>query len=68
MKVHLYRCINKPGTEKAYQFRRRDKGEKEIWIPKSLISHVSQIGLPDQYGFSLVTVDVEDWFAEKEDL
>lgn len=61
------RHISKPGSDKAFKFVRRDTGA-DVWIPKSVIRHISQRTVPDANGLALVLVDVEDWFAEKEGL
>ena len=65
--VNLYRHKTKPGTDKAYKFVRRDNDET-IWIPLSVLSHISQRTVPDKAGMCLVIVAVEDWFVEKNDL
>lgn len=40
---------------------------RKVWIPRSVIDHISRdAALPN--GWRPCTVDVADWFAEKEDL
>jgi len=58
--------MSKPGTEKAWEFWRQS-GHR-IFIPKSVVSHISQTGLYDTSDFCAVQVEVEEWFAEKEGL
>lgn len=41
---------------------------REIWIPKSVTTTITKIGLPDLQGRRECLVDVLEWFAEKEDL
>lgn len=65
MRVKLYRHVSKPGSAKAYLFQRIDKKGVACWIPKSLMSGVSQLKPPDKDGLMEVTVEVEDWFAEQ---
>jgi len=67
MQVNLLRHKDKPGTEKAYLFARRFP-KPEVWIPVSVISHVSQKTIPDKDGFCQVVVTVEDWFAREHNL
>lgn len=68
MKVKLFRHKDKPGSAKAYLFQRIDKKEVKQWIPKSVISDISQISKPDTEGFMIVVAEVEDWFAEQNGL
>ena len=56
-------------TEKAYLFRTLPPGDpqgQEVWVPRSVIGHVSRNAPVN--GVQECVVDVEDWFAEKHDL
>ena len=58
------------GTEKAYLFSTFPKGDanaKQIWIPKSLICHISRDPVrPNEW--QRCTVEVEEWFLDKNEL
>lgn len=66
-KVKLLEKVGELGTPKAYQFHHPDT-HKDVWIPRSLVEHVSRSGLRDKEGFRSVVVEVEEWFIEKEGL
>lgn len=51
-------------TEKARLFRVADR---EIWIPRSQTPSCTKF-MPDKNGHRECRVQVEDWFAEREDL
>lgn len=53
-------------STKAILFQ--DSDEKEVWIPKSLISLSSIHDLEDVAREEPVTIQVQQWFAEKEGL
>jgi hypothetical protein len=60
------------GTPKAHLFSTLPKGDKSgktIWVPRSLITHCSQDGVPpgvDEWPRCIV--EVEEWFLNKNDL
>jgi hypothetical protein len=66
MKVRLRQNDKRRGTDKAHVFTRIDN-QMDIWIPRILVSHVSR-DMPDEHGWRFCTVEVEDWFAEKNNL
>lgn len=57
-------------TEKAYLFSTFPKGHKdarEVWVPRSLVHHVSrEREYPGEWRECVV--DVEEWFADRESL
>lgn len=66
MNVILFECQDSRHTDKAYEFH-RPEDKSSIWIPKSLVDHVSR----DPWGtdgFRRCTVAVQEWFALKENL
>lgn len=67
MNVNLLSRDDDPGTEKAYKFFRPEKKTEVVWVPRSLVNHVSK-NMPDLEGFRLCRVDVQDWFADKNNL
>jgi hypothetical protein len=66
MKVRLLQDINDTGTEKSHKFL--DINTKDpVWIPRSLVYHISR-DKPDTQGLRVCVAEVEDWFAEREEL
>lgn len=59
-----------PGTEKAYPFStlpQSDPNKRHVWVPKSVIYHISRDPhKPTEW--APCVVEIEDWFAEKENL
>jgi hypothetical protein len=51
-------------TDKAVLFKTPDR---DVWVPRSQIKHISR-NPPGADGLSECTVDVTEWFAEKESL
>lgn len=51
-------------TEKARKFRVADR---ELWIPRSVVKSITKFA-PDANGHRDCLLDVEDWFADKENL
>jgi hypothetical protein len=66
MKVKLLQHESRPETELAFKFR-RPNGNEDVYVPKSVTSGISREP-PDLSGWRIVYLEVEDWFAEKEDL
>ena len=65
-RVKLRQWDKRRGTEKAHLFIEPNTLQ-ELWIPKSLVHHISR-DMPDVNGIRSCVVDVEEWFADKEDL
>ena len=65
-RVRLKQWDKRRGTEKAHLFIDPNTLQ-ELWIPRSLVSHISR-DMPDTQGIRSCTVEVEDWFADKENL
>jgi len=42
-------------------------GGREVWIPRSLTKNITKF-FPDKNSYRECTLDVEDWFLEKEGL
>jgi len=67
-RVKLWRCGM---SDKAMQFfvlPPGTDGNRSVWIPRSVIHHVSTLPPDGRSAFTPCLVDVEDWFVEKEDL
>ncbi len=57
-------CILIRETEKARLFQVVDR---EVWIPRSVVTRITKFH-PKQDGTRECLIEIEDWFAEKEDL
>lgn len=57
------------GTDKAYVFCESpsERKERAIWIPRSLIHHVSR-DVPDANGWQRCVIEVEEWWLDKNKL
>jgi len=58
-------------SAKAYHFStfaKNDLSARQLWIPRSVISHVSWLTGPDEERGQECLVEIEEWFCEKEDL
>lgn len=66
-KVRLFAHVNSIDTEKARAFHLPENREKRVWIPRSLTHHVTR-NRADVAGYMECLVEVEEWFADKEDL
>lgn len=42
--------------------------DRNIWIPRSVTTAITKIGLPDAKGQCECIIDIADWFADKNDL
>lgn len=51
-------------TEAARRFK---IGDRLVWIPKSVTKTITKFA-PDLNGNRVCVLDVDDWFADKEDL
>lgn len=57
-------------TDKAYKFSTLtpgDAGAKDIWIPRSLIHHVSRDPAPEGQA-PRCTCEIEEWFLDNKEL
>ena len=61
--VALSGCIRRE-TEKAYLFKLDDGGEPGVWIPKSVVTDMTE----DWAIGESIDMFVKPWFAEKEGL
>jgi hypothetical protein len=52
-------------TDKARLFKVVDR---QVWIPKSVITSITKLGYPNAQGHRECIVDVLEWFAEKNEL
>lgn len=58
-------------TDKAYKFSTLpgDAGSKDIWIPRSVIHHISRDPNPSpERQPTRCTCEVEEWFLDKNEL
>jgi len=58
------RAILVDETELARKFK---VVEREVWIPRSVTPRITKFA-PDKKGYRECIVEVEDWFAEKNNL
>lgn len=65
-KVRLFSNVHSLDTEKAYRFTQPIL-HTTIWVPRSVVHHISR-GPQDYSGRQECLVEVDDWFAEKNDL
>lgn len=70
MRIRLlqHKDPEKRGSEKAYKFFNHIFAMQTVWIPKSVIKHISRDPFPDQEDMLMCSIEVEDWFAEKNNL
>lgn len=59
-----FKAILTGETEKARKFKVVDR---EVWVPRSVTSRITKFA-PDARGHRECIVEVEDWFAEKNNL
>lgn len=66
-RLKLWRCGQSEKAQQFFVLPPGTDGNRSVWIPRSVIHHLST--LPCEAGKPQpCLVEVEDWFAEKEDL
>lgn len=69
-KVRLY-FVQQSGSGKAYQFydaAKRGAGKKHVWIPKSLIDHISKFPKGESHDYAEWELTVPAWVTEEKGL
>lgn len=67
-RLKLWRCGQSEKAQQFFVLPPGSEGNRSVWIPRSVIHHLSTLPRDGHGGFTPCVVDVESWFAEKENL